>query len=250
MADTNADPVPGPGRPARFDTTHWSVVLAACDPESPGAREALQALCSASWYPIYAFIRRRGHDPDEAADLTQAFFTRLLEKDFLAGVDPVRGRFRSFLMAACGHFLSNERDRQCARKRGGGRPAQGIDGGSAELRYAREPSHDLTPERLFQRRWALGLLDGALERLEREYHSLGKAGLYDHLKSILVVGRGSAPYTRVADGLGMSEPAVKKAAERLRARYRAILREQIAGSLEDAGRVDEEIRDLFAILAS
>ncbi len=146
----------------RFETTHWSLVLAARDRDTPEAEAALADLCAAYWYPLYAFVRRKGHDPEHAADLTQEFFARLLEKDYLRSVDRSRGRFRSFLLAACSHFLANERDRERARKRGGGRPPVSIDVRDAEGRYLAEPSHGLTAERLFERRWALTLLEGVL----------------------------------------------------------------------------------------
>ena len=144
----------GPRHPA-FETTSWNLVLAAADRTTPQADEALASLCTAYWYPLYVFIRRRGHDPDRAADLTQGFFTRLLEKEYLRSVDPSKGRFRAFLLAACKHFLANEHDRETARKRGGGRCPISIDRRDAEGRYLAEPAHDLTPERLFERRWAL-----------------------------------------------------------------------------------------------
>ena len=143
----------------RFQTTHWSLVLAARDRATPEAEGALADLCAAYWYPLYAFVRRKGHDPEHAADLTQEFFARLLEKDYLRSVDRSKGRFRSFLLAACTHFLANERDRATARKRGGGRPPVSIDVRDAEGRYLAEPAHGLTAERLFERRWALTLLE-------------------------------------------------------------------------------------------
>jgi DNA-directed RNA polymerase specialized sigma24 family protein len=237
-----------PAAPRRFATTHWSVVQAACDRGEPGSREAMARICADYWYPLYAFVRRKGHDAESAADLTQEFFARLLEKDFLAAVDRGRGRFRSFLLAACTHFLANERDRDRARKRGGGRPMVSIDAPAAEGRYRREPAHGITPERLFERRWALTLLDGVLEGLGREYREAGKGDLYDRLRFVLLGDRGAVPYVEVADALGMTEVAVKKAAERLRLRYRAALRERIAETVEDAGQVEDEIRALFAAL--
>src|SRR4051794_3146971 len=154
-------------RPGSFATTHWSVVLAARDRSTPEARAALATLCAAYWYPLYAFVRRKGLGPDEAQDLVQGFFARLLEKDDLRAVDPAKGRFRSFLMASCAHYLANCRDHDRALKRGG-RPPLPIDADEAERRYGREPAHELTPERLFLRRWATTLLDGVLGRLEAE----------------------------------------------------------------------------------
>ncbi|HEX8202572.1 MAG TPA: sigma factor, partial [Isosphaeraceae bacterium] len=151
-----------------FQTTHWSLILAARDPAQPAAREALTRVCATYWYPLYAFVRRKGYDPDEAQDLVQGFFVRLLEKGDLARVDPARGKFRSFLLASCTHYLANHRDRDRARKRGGGRVAGPIDRREAESRYGREPAHGLTAERLFDRRWALALLERVVARLEGE----------------------------------------------------------------------------------
>jgi RNA polymerase sigma factor (sigma-70 family) len=246
------DPDDPPDAPRRslFGTTHWSLVLAARDRDAPQAGEALAMLCAAYWYPLYAFVRRRGHNPDRAADLTQDFFTRLLEKDYLQSVDPSKGRFRTFLLAACKHFLANEHDREVAQKRGGGRSPVSIDRRDAEGRYLAEPAHDLTPERLFERRWALTLLDQVLEQLGREFHLDGKGALYDRMKIILTGAEGATSYTRIGADLGMTEAAVKKAAQRLRQRYREILRGRIAETIADPGQVDDEIRTLFAILAS
>jgi RNA polymerase sigma-70 factor (ECF subfamily) len=238
-----------PRRPS-FESTHWSLVLAAADREAPWADEALAALCASYWYPLYAFIRRRGHDPDRAADLTQGFFARLLEKEFLRSVDPSRGRFRAFLLAACKNFLANEHDQEHARKRGGGRSPVSIDLRDAEGRYLAEPSHDLTPEWLFERRWALTILEESLDQLERESRQAGKAALYELLKSILTGAESSLCYAEVGRALGMTEAAVKKAAQRLRQRYREILRGRIGGTVDDPGEVDDELRTLFAILAS
>ena len=165
--------------PERFRTTQWSLVLAARDRTAPEARLALQELCEAYWYPLYAFVRRHGHPPEEAQDLTQEFFVRLLEKDFLALADQSRGKFRSFLMAACKHFLANERDRAQALKRGGGRELLPIDARAGESRYAAEPTHDLTAERLFERRWALMLLHHVLGRLRDEFRQAGKGEQFE-----------------------------------------------------------------------
>jgi RNA polymerase sigma-70 factor (ECF subfamily) len=233
-----------------FGSTHWSLILAARDRGAPEAESALAALCGAYWYPLYAFIRRRGHDPERAADLTQGFFARFLEKDDLRSVDPSKGRFRAFLLAACKHFLANAHDQEVALKRGGGRYPVSIDRRDAEGRYLAEPAHDATPERLFERRWALTLLDRALDQVGREFHGGGKGALYDRLKVSLTGAAGATPYSRLGAELGMSEDAVKKAAQRLRQRYRAVLRELIAETVDEPGQVDDEIRALFAILAS
>jgi RNA polymerase sigma-70 factor (ECF subfamily) len=243
-------PEPDASCRSSFATTHWSLILAAKGRDTPEADEALAALCATYWYPLYAFIRRRGRDPDRAADLTQEFFTRLLEKDYLRSVDPSKGRFRAFLLAACKHFLANEFDREIAQKRGGGRGPVSIDRRDAEGRYLAEPSHELTPERLYERRWALTLLGQALDRLGWEFHRSGKGALYDRLKVILTGAEGAVSYVQIGAALGMTEGAVKKAAQRLRQRYRAILRERIAETVADPGQVEDEIRTLFAVLAS
>jgi RNA polymerase sigma-70 factor (ECF subfamily) len=233
-----------------FGTTHWSLILAARDRATPQADDALAELCAAYWYPLYAFIRRRGHDPDRAADLTQGFFARFLEKDYLSSVDPSKGRFRAFLLAACKHFLANAHDQEVALKRGGGRRSVSIDQREAEGRYLCEPAHDLTPERLFERRWALTLLDQALDQVGREFHRGGKGVLYDRLKVVLTGAASAAPYAWIGAELGMTEDAVKKAAQRLRRRYREVLRGLVAETVDEPGQVDDEIRTLFAILAS
>jgi DNA-directed RNA polymerase specialized sigma24 family protein len=240
---------PSDASPGRFATTHWSVVVAARDGEAVEAREALAALCQAYWYPIYAYVRRQGHPADQAQDLTQEFFTRLLEKDFLGAVDPEKGKFRAFLLAACKHFLANERDRDRAQKRGGGRACLPLDFGDAEVRYGREPGHRLTAEKLFERRWALALLEGVLARLREEHAARGKGELFDRLRGFLVGERQPGGYAGAAADLGLTEGAVKVAVHRLRQRYRELLREEIARTVHDPEQVDEEIRALFAALA-
>lgn len=233
-----------------FETTCWSVVAAAKDRTSPDAREALATLCRTYWYPLYAYIRRQVATADEAQDLTQEFFTRLLEKDVLAGVDRGKGKFRSFLLTACKHFLSNERDRTNAQKRGGGKAAVSIDARDAEGRYRLEPSHRFTPEALFERRWALTLLDGVFEDLRGEFARSGKTDQFEALKPTLTDGGHSVPYARIAEQLGTTEGAVQVAVYRLRRRYREALRDRIAATLEDPEGIDDEIRDLFTALAS
>jgi RNA polymerase sigma factor (sigma-70 family) len=241
---------PSDASPRRFATTHWSLIGAARGGASAEAREALAALCQAYWYPLYGHIRHQGHPADRAQDLTQEFFTRLLEKDFLAAVDRDKGKFRSFLLAACKHFLANERDRERARKRGGGRCALSIDFRDADGRYVHEPAHGETPERLFEWRWALALLDQVLARLRQEYEAAGKGRLFGLLKSRLTGNGGGVPYVRAAAELGLSEGAVKVAVHRLRKRYRELLREAIAQTVDDPAQVEEEIRALFAALGA
>src|SRR5579862_3452978 len=178
----------GPG-PATFATTQWSIVLAAAGTGSSAADRALAQLCQGYWYPLYAYVRRRGHATHAAEDLTQEFFTRLLQKDSLADVDREKGKFRSFLLASFKHFLANEYDRTHAQKRGGGQPVVSLDRGEADSRYGLEPSHDLTPEKLFERRWALAVLDHVLTRLGEELAAEGKQTQFERLKPYLAAGR-------------------------------------------------------------
>jgi RNA polymerase sigma-70 factor (ECF subfamily) len=232
-----------------FATTRWSLIAAAQDGAAPAARQALADLCAAYWFPVYAYVRRRGHDHHAAQDLTQAFFARVLEKNDLAAADRTRGRFRSFLLAACQHFLANRHDHDTAKKRGGGRLPVSLDFGDAEARYAHEPAHADTPERLFDRRWALELLDRALTELRTEYEESGRAKLFAALKECLT-GGAEVGYAELAGQLGMTEGAVKVAVHRLRQRYRDRLRAAIAETVRAPEDVDDEVRDLFAALGN
>jgi RNA polymerase sigma-70 factor (ECF subfamily) len=232
-----------------FATTRWSLIVAAQDGSQPEAGQALAELCRLYWYPLYGYIRSRGHSHEEAQDLTQEFFTRLLEKDGLASVDQNKGRFRSFLLAACQHFLANERDREQAQKRGGGRQTVSIDFRDADGRYVCEPAHGETPERLFERRWALALLERVLGRLRGEYEAAGRSRLFEYLKGRLTGDPGNVPHARTAAELGLTEGTVKVAVHRMRQRYRDLLREEIAQTLDEPGRVEEEIRALLAAVA-
>jgi RNA polymerase sigma-70 factor (ECF subfamily) len=233
-----------------FATTHWTLILNARGSDAPLAREALEKLCRSYWYPLYAFVRRQGRGPHDAQDLTQEFFARLLEKHYLEEVDRAKGRFRSFLLAALKHFLSNEWDRQRAHKRGGASPHVPIDTQFAESRYGLEPAHEQTPEKLFERRWALTLLDQVLARLREEFVAAGKTGHFEELKVVLTSDKRSIPYAELGTRLGLSEGAVKVAVHRLRRRYRELLRAEIAGTVAGPEEVEEEIRHLFAALAS
>src|SRR5436190_6103694 len=204
-ADQSASPAAG----RQFLTTHWSLIVAARDRESPHAREALAELCRAYWYPLYACVRRQGYSPDQAQDETQEFFARFLEKDLLGLADRAKGKFRSFLLAACKHFLANERDRANAQKRGGGQQPLPLDFGDAEHRYGQEPADRLTPEILFERRWALTLLDQVLARLRDEMVRADKGEQFDRLKVFLTDRKGTVSYQKIADELGISENAAK-----------------------------------------
>jgi DNA-directed RNA polymerase specialized sigma24 family protein len=233
----------------RFPTTCWSRVARAGDPSDPEAGAALEGLCRDYWYPLYAFVRRQGYRPDDACDLVQGFLADLLERRDLAGADRERGRFRSFLRTACAHFLARHRERDRALKRGGGQRGISIDLPAAEGRYGREPAHDLTADRLFERRWALDLLGLVLARLEGEAVQSGKAELFQRLRPMLEGDDRSESYSDVGMALGLSEGAVKTAAHRLRARYRDVLREEVGRTVVDPAEVDAELGDLINSLA-
>ena len=233
---------------AQFATTHWSVVLSAGRNDTPRARDSLAQLCQAYWYPLYAFVRRQGHSAPDAQDLTQEFFARLLKKNSLEQVSREKGKFRSFLLASLKHFLANEWDRARALKRGGGQELIPLDGDSAETRYGFEPAHGETPDKIFDRRWALTLLDATLVRLREEFVAENKTKLFEALKFTLTAERGTTSYVEVAKQLGLSEGAVKVAVHRLRQRYREVLRAEIANTVATPGEVDEELRQLFAAL--
>lgn len=246
-----ADDRDQPAVPRRFMTTRWSVVLAAGREPSATAgtagRDALAVLCQTYWYPLYAYVRRRGHDPEEARDLTQSFFLRLLDKNTIASADPQRGRFRSFLLTALKNFLSNEWKSASAEKRGGGRPILPLaaDFDSAERQYSREPADALTPERLYERRWALALLDAVLSDLQSQYAASGKAALFEHLKPYLTGDSHAPPQAQTAAALGLTEGATQVAIHRIRRKYRELLRAHIEQTVESPEQVEDEIRDLF-----
>jgi RNA polymerase sigma-70 factor (ECF subfamily) len=239
-----------PHSAARFPTTHWSRVVAAGDPAAPQAQEALAELCRAYWFPVYAFIRRKGHGPDHALDLTQDYFARLLEKETVAAADPARGRFRSFLLADCSFFLADRHDRARTRKRGGGRAAVSIDVRDAEGRFLHEPAEDRTPERLFERDWALALIGRVFDRLERHYAGTGRGEVYHRLKPVLSCDPGAARYASLAAELGTTEGGLRVAAHRLRARFAAGLRAEVAATLDDPSpaQVEDELRALLGVL--
>ncbi len=230
-------------RGAQFVSTRWSIVLDAGHGGSQSSRRALAELCETYWLPVYAFVRKRGHAPQDAEDLTQAFFAALLSSGTVADADSSRGRFRSFLLACVVHFLSNERDRANALKRGGGRTIESIDVEWAEGGYRFEPVEDETPETVFERRWALALLDRVLSSLEAEYERNGNASRFARLKPFLT-GEGDDGYAAAADDIGISEGAAKVAVHRLRRRYRELLRAEVAETVGCEELVDDELRAL------
>lgn len=235
--------------PHRFQTTRWSLVLEAGRASSPRARAALEDLCRMYWYPLYAFVRREGVSRDEAEDLTQGFFASILERDDLKTVDPERGRFRAFLRTAMKHFLLNHRRTERAGKRGGGRTVLSLNYDSAEARFACEPAEQFTPEKLFDRQWALTVLDLALDSLGGQYRASGKERLFVALKPHLTGDDERMPYAEIAGQLELTEGAVRTAAHRLRKDFRESLRAQVAETLDESAEPDEEIRLLFEALS-
>ena len=251
MPSSQTGPIPDAGQPsghAIFATTHWSVVLTAGSSDAPQAQDALEKLCQTYWYPLYAYVRRRGNSPADAEDLTQAFFAWLLERNWLGGADQQRGRFRSFLLTSFSRFLANEWDKARTQKRGGGRIVS-LPFDVADTRCAREPVDNLTPEQSFEWRWALTLLEQVMNRLSTEFARDGKAELFEALKPCLLGERTTQPYAMLAAKLGMTEGSVKVAVHRLRQRYRQLLRDEIANTVAKPEEVEEELRYLFAVLA-
>jgi RNA polymerase sigma-70 factor (ECF subfamily) len=231
-----------------FPTTHWSLITVAGDRAVPEARAALTELCEAYWYPIYALIRRRGHPPDEASDLTQGYFARLLEKGSIAAADRTKGRFRAFLRADCQHFLLDNYRKKRVRAKVDRMVS--IDADDAENRYRFEPAHDLTPDRLFDRVWAMTLLERVVGLLAEEYAAKGRANVFDRLKIVLVHGKGTVPAAELAADLGTTAGAIDKSMHKLRRRYRTLLEQEIAATLDDPSDLDEEIRWLFEAIRS
>lgn len=236
------DPTP---RAGSFATTRWNVVVAAGHARPAERRAALEELARAYWFPLYAFARRGGLDPDTAADRTQGFFARLLERDDVARADPTRGRFRAFLATAFRHFLANERDRERAEKRGGARSAISIDARLAEQRWRDEPLDRATPESAFERAWVAELVAHALARLRDEQVRIGRDPLFDRLRPALAAEDDAPKLAAVARDLAMTENAVKVALHRLRKRFGELLRDEVAGTLDDPRDVEDEIAELF-----
>jgi RNA polymerase sigma factor (sigma-70 family) len=231
---------------SQFPTTRWTLVLAAGDPERKEARPALVSLCENYWYPLYAYLRRRGYPADQAQDLTQEFFMRILEGRYLDRADPERGRFRSFILTSLKFFVADEEDRQRAQKRGGG-TAVPLEFSSGEERYQRELSHDETPERIFERRWALSVLDRVVEKLRDEFVQHGRPEHFERLKAFLL-GQSDTAYAALAREMNTSEGALKVAIYRLRKRYRELFRQEITDTVADPAEVESELRYLADVL--
>jgi RNA polymerase sigma-70 factor (ECF subfamily) len=245
----SSSPVTSPTRQAAFHTTRWSVVLAAQDRASGDALDSLEALCRQYWPPLYAYVRQRGHAVHDAQDLTQAFFARLLEKDWLTAADRAQGRFRSFLLMALKRFLANEWDRSRAVKRGGGAEIISLNVQTAELMPIPDPKV-VSGEVLFDRRWALTLLETVMRRVRAEHEAAGRIPEYEVLKPCLTAERGDFDYAALAQALKMEPASARSAVHRLRKRFRELFREEVAGTVADPAEVDDEVRAVIAALGA
>jgi len=247
---TLAETPPHPAVPrARFATTRWTMVLAAGRRSSPEAARALEDLCRAYWYPLYAYVRRRGQAKADAEDLTQAFFARLLEKDFLRAAVREKGRFRTFMLVAFQRFCANEWDRARAQKRGGGQTILSLNLDTAERRYHAEPADELSADRIFERRWALTLIEQTVARLRGEYEAAGKRREFDQLKTFLTADGDAIPYAELSATLGQTEGALRVAVHRLRKRFREVFRQEIAQTVASPDEIEGELRHLLAALS-
>jgi RNA polymerase sigma-70 factor (ECF subfamily) len=240
---------PPPNQAKWFTTTHWSVVLAAGQGGSAQAEQALEKLCRGYWYPLYAYTRRRGYDAHQAQDMVQEFFARFLARNHLQGLSSERGKFRSFLLASLNHFLANEWDRAQALKRGGGCAFISLDDENAEERYGHEPATTLPPDQVFERRWALAVLEHALERLQKEFASTRRAAQFERLKGFLEGEVARGDYDRAAADLKVSPGAVAMAVQRLRHRYRQLVRDEVAQTVSDPSEIEEEMKHLITVLS-
>jgi len=245
-----ADPDRFAGVDQGFHTTHWSLVLNAGQTDAAQAHEALEELCRTYWYPLYAYVRRQGRSVDDAQDVTQSFFARLLEHNHLSLADPQRGRFRTFLLSSLKNFLINDWEKSRALKRGGCHTLISWDERSAEDRYRAEPVDGLTPELIYERRWAVALLDQVMARLRNQYEANGKSKLFDALKPYVWSDAMINGYDSIAGRLGMSDGALRVAMHRLRESFREVLRAEVACTVESPAEVDEELRHLVASLRS
>jgi len=232
-----------------FVTTHWSVVLAAKQEPSAEADAALDRLCEAYWWPLYAFVRRRGYAAHDAQDMTQEFFARLLSKDYLSSVDRNKGKFRSFLLAALEHFLAKEWRRSQTQKRGGNFTFVSINDDSAEQPFLQVPASTLSPEQVFEQQWALTLLTQVTTRLRQEHVAAGKAELFEKLKIFLTGEKRAVAYADLALEMNTTEAALKMAVSRMKQRYGELLRAEIANTVSDPAEIEGELRALFAALS-
>jgi RNA polymerase sigma-70 factor (ECF subfamily) len=239
---------PATGYGAHFAPTSWTDVLAAQRGGSDEASAALEKLCCTYWYPLYSYLRRKGYDPHKAQDLNQEFFYRLIKENYLGAVDRRRGKFRSFLLAALNHFLSNQRDHERAAKRGGGQTLLSLDDTDAESRFKLEPVSDLSPEKIFERNWFLTLFDQALSRLREEQAAAGRAKLFDELKLFIVEDAEPGDYNVAAERVQLTPNAVAVTVHRLRERYKKLVHEEVVRTVADPGEIDEELRRFFAVL--
>jgi len=231
-----------------FEATHWSVVLAAGHRQGPQSQAALAELCRTYWYPLYVFVRRQGTDPEDAQDLVQGFFAKLIEKNFLAAAEPEKGRFRSFLLLALKRYMTNEWDYAHRTKRGGGMEIVSLDGQDTELRYKAEAVGGISPGKAFERQWALTLLQQVLDRLSAEFSVAGKMTLFEELK-VFLSGEKGGTYAEIGERLDIPETTIKVTVHRLRVRYRELLRLEIAKTVTSPEAIEDEIRDLFAALS-
>lgn len=250
MTSEASTPDPATPRGDIFVTTRWTVVLSAGRKSSPHSERALAELCQTYWYPLYAYVRRQGKTKEDAEDLVQAFFARFLEKNYLEGLSAERGKFRAFLLASLKHFLANEWDKSQRQKRGGGAEHLSLDWQSADERFHLDPPDPSSPDKTFDREWALALLERVIGRLREECVADDKEKLFEQAKGFLMVGKSAIPYAQAAQTLGVDEGAVRVAVHRLRKRYRELLREEITQTLDDPAQVAEELRSLQAALAS
>ena len=233
-----------------FNTTRWTMVLAASQRRTPESDAALESLCAAYWYPLYAYVRRRGHTREDAEDLTQSFFAAFLERNDLDGLNAERGKFRAFLLASLKHFLVNEWDKAQRLKRGGALTHLPLDWQTADEKYQSSVASEASPDIAYDREWALALLNKVIARLQDEQRTTGSITQFETLKIFLTAGKGAMPYADAAQKLGMDERAVRVAVHRLRKRYRLLLRDEIAQTLDDPAQVDEEMRALFGAFSS
>jgi DNA-directed RNA polymerase specialized sigma24 family protein len=247
---TDASNAKSEARGGVFATTHWSVVLRAAGQHgTPASAEALEQLCRSYWYPLYAFVRRQGRSPEDAQDLTQDFFAHLLSHGFPCGARPERGKFRSFLLVALQHFLVDQHRHADAAKRGGGQRMISLDVNRAEERFGEEPHGASTPEKLYERAWAMTLLERARLRLGNEYGAAGKRGLYERLKAFPLAGKSDQSFEQAAAELGMSVGALKAAVHRMRSRYRELVREEVGHTVADPSELQAEARYLIAVIS-